>query len=515
MAKALPSGRPIKNRPVFGLFDPDGWAWATAKAAFWLFVIVITLGYIPDRAYYFVVSRTFEIIGTPGLSVVNLCPPENGPTMPCPVPAGGVLPWQPSPPEISLPQPRTGGVAAQIGTNLLYIGGTDGKTASATVYLSKVDKGSFGAWADGPALPAARTEAGLALLNGTAYLAGGLGPDGNPTDTLWSIGIDPNTNALTAWAQVQDGAKHDLKLPAPRSGAAVIAVADGIVVIGGRGPDGKVTSTVWKSTLDKDGRLGAFTDQPALPHAVADAAGEFAGTFLWVYGGSDDAGATAAVQRADYGDLPAATAAPGQSAGPAPAASATPVQGVLRWAVKAPGATGWDLPAPRTGAAAFVSNGGLYIAGGSDGTSSHSELYWALPDSNGNLPGDWRHLAATDLPGGLVGAAPVVTGGSVILIGGTASGGVLATATRASLAPQSPFFQLGLVGFLPGMVIPGLQIAGQIGTQLGLLAAAGVGTGNFAILVALGWAFNHKPQIAAWRDRRRREREAKAPEPVS
>jgi hypothetical protein len=446
---------------------------------------------------------------------VNLCPPENGSTMPCPVPAGGILPWQLSPPEISLPQARTGGVAAQIGTNLLYIGGTDGKAPSATTYLAPIDKGNFGAWAEGPALPAARTEAGLALLNGTAFLAGGLGPDGKPTDTLWSIGVDSNTSALTAWAQVQDGAKHDLKLPAPRSGASVVAVADGIIVIGGRDSDGKVTSTVWKSTLDKDGKLSVFKDQPALPHAVADAAGVFAGTFLWIYGGSDDAGATAVVQRADYGDLPAATPAPGQAATPAPAATTTPQQGVLRWAVKAPGATGWDLPAPRTGGAAFVSNGGLYIVGGTDGTTSHAELYWALPDSNGNLPGDWRHLAATDLPGGLVGAAPVVTGGNVILIGGTAAGGPLATSTRASLAPQSPFFQLGLVGFLPGMVIPGLQIGGQIGTQLGLLAAAGVGTGNFAILVAIGWAFNHKPQIAAWRDRRRREHEAKAPEPAS
>src|SRR5258706_14157288 len=98
MTKALPAGRPIRKRPVFGLFDPDGWPWATAKATFWLFVIIVTLGYIPDRAYYFVVSRTFDIIGTPGLSFVNLCPPENGSALPCPVPAGGILPWQASPP---------------------------------------------------------------------------------------------------------------------------------------------------------------------------------------------------------------------------------------------------------------------------------------------------------------------------------------------------------------------------------------------------------------------------------
>ena len=50
---------------------------------FWLLVLIITLGYIPDRAYYFVVSRTIEI-GILGWSPVNLCPPENGPDLPCP-----------------------------------------------------------------------------------------------------------------------------------------------------------------------------------------------------------------------------------------------------------------------------------------------------------------------------------------------------------------------------------------------------------------------------------------------
>ncbi|HYK94938.1 MAG TPA: kelch repeat-containing protein [Candidatus Dormibacteraeota bacterium] len=510
MTKALPAGRPIKHRPVFGLFDPDGWAWATVKAGFWLFVIIITLGYIPDRAYYFIVSRTFDIIGTPGLSIVNLCPPENGSTMPCPVPAGSVLPWQASPPEISLPQPRTGGAAAQIGTTLLYIGGTDGKAASATTYIATLDKGTFGAWTEGPALPAARTDAGMAVLNGTAFLAGGLGPDGAPTATLYSLAIDPTTTKLGNWAVVDK-----VQLPAPRSGASVVAVPDGIVVLGGRGPDGKVTSTVWKATLDStSGKLGAFKDQPGLPHPVADAAAAYAGTWVWVYGGSDEAGPTAAVQRADYGAVTAPAAGGAASAAPAsPAASGATTQGVIAWAVPTAAAGGSNLPAPRTGGAGFVSNGALYLAGGSDGTTAHGELYWAVPDNSGNIAG-WQHLAATDLPAAVAHAAPVVTGGYAILIGGTSASGVVATSSRASMAPQAPFFQAGLVGFLPGVVVPGLQIGGQIGTQLGLLAAAGVGTGNFAILVALGWAFNHKPQIAAWRDRRRRAREARAPKPV-
>jgi hypothetical protein len=63
-----------------------------------------------------------------------------------------------------------------------------------------------------------------------------------------------------------------------------------------------------------------------------------------------------------------------------------------------------------------------------------------------------------------------------------------------------------------GLVVPGLQIGGEIGQQLGYLAAAGVGTGNFVILVAIGWAFNHQQQIRGWWERRKARKEAKAPQ---
>ncbi len=486
---------------MFGLFDGDGWAWATTKATFWLLVIIMVLGYIPDRAYYFVVSRTMDV-GLVLWSPVNLCPPENTSSMPCPVPVGGVLPWQASPAAAALPAPRAGGVAAQLGTNLLYIGGTDGTAASASTYVTKLDKGNFGAWSEGAALPAARTDAALATLSGTAYLIGGLGPDGKATDTVYAIGLDPATTKLTAWGETVIGVTPAValpKLPAPRSGAVAIAVSDGIVVVGGRGADGKVTATVWKSTLNSKGVLGEFKEQPSLPHPVADAAAAFEGTFLWVYGGSDDTGATGYVQRADYGATPGPTAQPGE-----PPASAPP-DVVVKWATL----DAANLPAARTGGAAFSANGALYYVGGSDGKTSHKELYWALPDSKGNLPGGWKHLDATDLPGGLVDAAPVVTSATAILIGGKADGGPLASSTRSSLAPQEPFFRLGIAG----VTVPGLQIGGGIGVQLGYLAAAGVGSGNFVLLVIVGWAFNHRTQISEWRERRKIAKAAKAPEP--
>ena len=537
MAKALPAGRAVKRRPLFGLFDPDGWGWASTKAFFWLLVIIMTLGYIPDRAYYFVVSRTLEL-GILGWSPVNLCPPENGRDMPCPVPAGAVIPWQAAPAEANLPQPRTGGAATQLGTNLLYIGGSDGSAPTATTFVTKIDKGTFGAWAEGPALPAARANGGLAILSGTAYLVGGLGPDGAPTATVWSIGLNPDTSELDTWKAVEG-----VTLPEARSGAAVVAVSDGIVVAGGLGPNRAPTATVWKATVDSAGKLGAFKEQPALLHPVTEASAALEGTFLWVYGGSDANGPTAVVQRADYGvastasgsaapgvpsgapsalppavtpaasgpaassPAPIATAAasqaPSGTSAPGPAASGAP-EAVLKWAVPA----GSNLPGPRTGGADFAANGALYVAGGSDATGPKRELYWALPDANGNLPGGWRHLDLDDLPSGLTDAAPVVSGSNVILIGGTSAGGPVASSIKASLAPQEPFFRLGLVG----VVIPALQIGGEIGQQLGYLAAAGVGTGNFVMLVAIGWALNHRPQLQAWWERRRLAREARVPE---
>ena len=505
MAKALTAGRPVRRRAMFGLFDSDSWAWATTKAFFWLLVIILTLGYIPDRAYYFVVSRTIDL-GILGWAPVNLCPPENGPDLPCPAPGGATLPWQASPAEASLPAARTQGAAAQLGTNLLYIGGLDGEEPSATTFKAIVKDGNIGAWSDGPALPEARSRAALAILSGTAYLIGGIGPDGEPTDTVWSIGLDPDSGDLGEWTEVVG-----VTLPDPRAGAAAAAVTDGIVVAGGVGADGAPTATVAKSTLDAKGLLGKFNPQPDLAAPVADAAMALEGTYLWLFGGADQNGPTTSVQRAAFGvastngsPAPNQPAASAGGPAPSPAASGAPLA-VAGWQ-QAQGSSA--LPAPRAGGSGFAANGALYLVGGTDGSSAQPQLYWALPDANGNIAG-WSHLDATDLPEGRSYAAPVVSGSTAFLLGGTVGSAATTNSVRASLAPQEPFFRLGIAG----VTVPALQIGGEIGQQLGYLAAAGVGTGNFVLLIAIGWAFNNRPKIAGFMDRRRAAREAKAPKP--
>ena len=195
------------------------------------------LGYLPDRAYYFTVQQTVDL-GLLLWSPINFCPPSNV-HLPCPVPVGATLPWQPSPPEIQLPAGRADGVAAVVGQTYLYAGGTDGKAAVPDVYFAKaVGDGNLDGWKAAPPLPEARSAAAAAVIGTTMYVIGGYGPDGKPTDTTYSITV-ANDGSLGDWATVDVA-----KLPVPLAGLSAAAVSDGIVVMGGDGRDRPVDERV-------------------------------------------------------------------------------------------------------------------------------------------------------------------------------------------------------------------------------------------------------------------------------
>jgi hypothetical protein len=484
MSQALQAGSPVKRRrALMGLLDADGWSWASVKALVWFVIFIVLLAYIPDRAYYFTVNRTIDL-GLLAWSPVNFCPPENQ-TLPCPAPAGAVIPWEPSPAELALPGPRTGGAVAQVGTTLLYIGGSDGSAATSTTFEANVATGNFSAWKKGPDLPEARSDAAAVVIGTTVYLIGGAGPDGAAVDTIWTLTYDQDTRTFGAWTAV-DG----LALPAPRSAPSAVAVSDGLLVAGGLGPDGKAQATVWKATLDTKGALGALGEQSALLDPAAHASMAQVGDFVWLWGGTNAGGPSGGVQRGDIG-IPKTDVEPALNAPP------VPLQ-LLRWAVS----DGANLPEARTSAAGFAANGTLYVVGGDDGTGPQQELFWTVPSATGSIA-DWKHLDQTDLPAaGSKGASAIVTGSSVFVIGGTSADGVQSGSVRANLAPQEPFFQAGLVG----VVVPALRIDGEIGQQLGYLSAAGVGTMNAVILILVGWAYAHPATVRGWIDRRRGKR---------
>ena len=467
--RALGAGMIVpRRRALFGLLDADSWAWAGVKAFVWLVIIILLLGYIPDRAYYLTVNRTVDL-GVIAWSPINFCPPGNE-SLPCPAPVGAIAPWHESPPELAVPGPRTDGAAAQLGTNLLYIGGTDGSAAQSTVSVAQLSGvGNFDRWMPGPDLPEPRTDASVVQVSGTVYVIGGLDAEGAPTTTVFTLTPDPQTGALGEW----ETAPEELTLPEPRAMAAGAAAPDGLLLIGGEGPDGPVATT-WKSRFDEQGKLQAWEPEAQLLAPQADATAAIIGDHVWLYGGHDANGPVATVQRGDIG-LEAAEGFPED-----------PNEGkVVVWAVN-PAA---NLPAPRDDATGWTANGSLYLVGGTTAEGPQRETYWAIPTSTGDLP-EWKRLEVSDLPVGRTGGSVIVTGPNAIIVGGETAEGPVATSARANTAPQSPFFQLGLVG----ATVPGLKIDGEIGQQLGYLNAAGAGTVGFVVLLLIGWGMAHKEQ---------------------
>jgi N-acetylneuraminic acid mutarotase len=471
----------VRRRVLFGLLDADGWAWAGVKSVFWFVVIVTMLGYIPDRAYYFTVGNTVDIWPlAPFLqwSPINLCPPENE-TVPCPAPPGATLPWHTAPAELQLPAGRTDGAAVVIGQTYIYAGGSDGTSAQSTTFVSHaVGSGNLDRWSQGPALPEARSDAASVVLGNTLYLIGGYGPDGKPTSTTYSLTVG-NDGTIGAWT-VED----KLALPQPRAGASAVSVSDGIVVMGGT--DGTAaTRTVWKAQQNTATPpvLGAWVAQPgALVEANMDGTAVHVGDNIYVIGGVNDNGNT--VPTVQLG-----------SVGGGPGATAKDPNVIDTW--KASAQT--NLPGPRTKPASFVSNGSIYVVGGSDGSQPLTELLWATPDANGVIP-SWHHLPQTDLGQGIQGSAGVSSGTYAFIIGGRTAQGVTSDSARTYLAPALPFFELGLLG----VTIPALKLGGEIGQQIGYLNAAGVGTVNFIVLILIGWAFAHKERVRSFIARRRR-----------
>src|SRR5664280_1598079 len=175
----------------------------------------------------------------------------------------------------------------------------------------------------------------------------------------------PATGKITAWTE-----PADLKLPAPRAGAAGAVAGDGLFLIGGTDGKGPV-DTVWKAAVNATtGKLTAWAPNATLTafdaagatqpaprvHAIATVLGQN----LFVWGGDDASGPTAKILR---GDISTDKATLGQ---------------VTRWGSQtAASAAQQDLPAAHEGAFGWVANSNLYYGGGQ---GSNGEIVWAIPD---------------------------------------------------------------------------------------------------------------------------------------
>ncbi len=466
--QALPPGA-VRRRAVFGLFDADGWSWAGIKAAFWFMVFVFLLAYIPNLAYYFTVSDTVKV-GYNVLSPINWCPSTNE-TLPCPAPAGAVVPWQTSPVELQLPTAVSGAVVAQSGVHIYLVGGTTGAGTTADVQTTQVgEDGNFVPWVAGPALPEPRTDAAVVSMTGVPYIIGGLDAAGKPTDTVFMATVEKGE--VTGWTKA-DGTNgtQDLTLPTPLSGASVVATSGGLYLFGGKTADA-LSATVLTSQL-ATGALSAWQplDALPLPEARAYATAIALGNTMYVFGGAGLAGPTTTIYRLNLVNGLPATTEEGKTIG---------------WA-SAP--TSQQLPSPRSGAVSFNANGSIYVIGGVDSTGApQTSTLWTVPDTGtGDLPA-WHQLDQTNLPEGRTNAGIAAIGSYAYVLAGQGPTGPLDSIARANISPLPPYFQLGILG----ATIPALSIKGEIGQQLGYINAMTVGMINFVLLILLGYALSHR-----------------------
>ena len=112
------------------------------------------------------------------------------------------------------------------------------------------------------------------------------------------------------------------------------------------------------------------------------------------------------------------------------------------------------------------------------------------PRPDGVIP-LWQTLSQTDLGEGVQGSSGDRGGLARVPVRRPDPGGLTGGAARTNLAPQPPFFQLGLLG----ATVPGLKLDGEIGQQIGYLNAATVGAVNFILLIIVGWGFAHKERV--------------------
>ncbi len=487
--RALGPGAVAPRRVLFGLLDADGWGWAGVRSVLWTLVIILMLGYIPDRAYYLTVSPTVEL-GLNMASLVNVCPAENE-GLPCPAPAGALIPWK-SATEADLPGDGVDGSLLQAGSHLYYIGGTSGapRLATTSVSVATIDAAGLSAWAAGTPLPEARAHAAVAFFAGKAYVIGGASDTTPATASVYVGTPDITTGLITAWERLDA-----LELPAARSGASVTVVSDGIVVLGGEGTDRSPTTTVWKAKLGTNGELEPWATFMDLPEPRSQAAAALIGDSIYVWGGHDASGPAAAALR---GDIAIAPPVGGGHSAPvanpdAEAQGDAEIGTIYRWRTTEGDG---NVPTPRDDAAMWSANGTLYVAGGTvDGTATTSVL-WAAPTTATGIA-KWTSVELSNLPADAarVGARSVVIGAHVLLLGGAdAAGAYNSGALSAGTSPKAPVFRVGLFG----LTVPGLALQGEVGQQIGFLSAAGAWTLNFVIMLGAAVAYGQRERFRAW-----------------
>ncbi len=181
--------------------------------------------------------------------------------------------------------------------NVVFLtGGADGSlNPRAATWKAAVEAtGGIGAWTGMGEMPDTRAFHGMvlatpynALIDTTAaghlYVLGGIGPNGSATSTVWRAPVYTD-RTIGAWTS-------EPSLPAPVHSMGAVVFRSWIYVAGGAGTGNAAVASVYRARIGRDGSLGAWESQPSLPESRAyGTLLQFAGR-LYMVGG--DAGTVA------------------------------------------------------------------------------------------------------------------------------------------------------------------------------------------------------------------------------
>ncbi len=179
-----------------------------------------------------------------------------------------------------LPRPLADGAAVETPDGLLCLGGTDGKTASADVFLLRWDavRKTISIETGYPRLPQPLSHLAAERAGNAVYVLGGQKAEGQPVDLLlkWELG------AKTGWQALPNPPGG------PRFGAALIRQSNGqndaLHALSGKGPGGKLLRDAYAFDL-KTGTWKRLADLPR-PAFYAPAAA-LGPSHVLVFSGSD------------------------------------------------------------------------------------------------------------------------------------------------------------------------------------------------------------------------------------
>ena len=198
----------------------------------------------------------------------------------------------------------------------------------------------------------------------------------------------PPAGASISWAEAA-------ALPVARDHHVTFVTSGGgrdvLHVLGGHA-GGQILGDAWRARINKDGSLGGWEKEAALPVAHAGMAVAGDGRFVVVAGGKAEGNRTTAdVYVANVwndGRLGAWAAAP------------------------------WQLPAPRFHTSALMNDGWVYVIGGLDAQQQATSTVWRAKLGRDGVLGTWSALDS--LPGARSHHAAFVKDGAIYLVAGLA-----------------------------------------------------------------------------------------------